>query len=101
MNLVGGAGGGPMIPEIIDSAARIGAAPVTSAALAQAQTVLALPQVSALQQIQQQQQAQQQLQRAFRNAITPTPPANPQGSSPSPTPGAATTPSGPRPPGRG
>ncbi len=60
-----------------------GAAPVTPAAVAQAQTVLAPPQLAALQQIQQQQQAQQQLQQLVRDTVTrssPPPPA------PAPTP---------------
>lgn len=56
-----------------------GAAPVTAAAVAQAQTVLAPPQVAALQQIQQQQQAQQQLQQLVRDTVArpPTPPPAP------------------------
>jgi len=74
MSFVGGGGGAGMIPEILDSAARVGGTPVTNAAIAQAQTVLAPPQVSALQQIQQQQQAQQQLQQIFRDTVMPTPP---------------------------
>lgn len=47
-----------------------GTARVTAAAVTQAQTVLAPPQVAALQQIQQQQQSQQQLQQILREAVT-------------------------------
>ncbi len=45
------------------------AAPITSAAVAEAQTVLSPPQVAALQQLQQQQQAQQQLQQVIRESM--------------------------------
>ena len=58
-------GGGPGTHMVIggfDGGSR-GPAPVTSAAVSQAQTVLAPPQVAALQQIQQEQQTQQQLRQ--------------------------------------
>jgi hypothetical protein len=81
LSLVGGGGPPGVVPDIIDGALRVSGAPVTSAAVAQAQTVLAPPQVAALQQIQQQQQAQQQLQQVLREAVPPgprtTPPAQP------------------------
>ena len=88
MSLVGGGGPPGVLPDVIDEALRVSGAPVTSAAVAQSQTVLAPPQVAALQQIQQQQQAQQQLQQIFRDGIPGTtrgdgvpnptrPPANP------------------------
>jgi hypothetical protein len=67
-------------------------APVTSAAVAQAQTVLAPPQVAALQQIQQQQQSQQQLRQLVNETLganqaqsTGTPPTK-SGNAPSPRP---------------
>ena len=55
------------------------AAPITGAAVAEAQTVLSPPQVAALQQLQQQQQAQQQLQRVIRESM-------PGGTAPRPSP---------------
>jgi hypothetical protein len=62
-----GALGGPgvgMLVGALDGGGRANAAaPVTPAAVTQAQTVLAAPQLAALQQIQQQQQAQQQLRQ--------------------------------------
>lgn len=59
--------------------ARAGSTPVTNAALAQSQTVLSAPQVSALQQIQQQQQTQDQLRRLIGDTMSanmPGPPPN-------------------------
>ena len=56
--LIGGGGGGG------------GTATVTPAAVAQAQSVLAAPQVAALQQIQQQQQTQQQLAQIVRETMS-------------------------------
>lgn len=80
------AGPGPGdLPVGIDAALRVAAAPVTNAAVAQAQSVLTPAQVTALQEIQQQQQAQQQLQQIVRETLAP-----------GPQPG---TPAGPRPPG--
>ena len=61
-------GGGP--PD----GGRGGTAPVTPAAVAQAQTILTPPQVAALQQIQQQQQAQQQLRQLVNDTLATNPP---------------------------
>ena len=66
--IIGGPGLGTMMGTF-DGGAR-GTAPVTSAAVAQAQTVLAPPQVTALQQIQQQQQTQQQLKQLVNDTLT-------------------------------
>jgi hypothetical protein len=64
-----------------------GTAVVTPAAVSQAQTVLAPPQVAALQQIQQQQQAQQQLRQLINETLTANqPPANPARGAPPPRP---------------
>ena len=57
-------------------------AAVTPAAIAQAQTVLAPPQVSALQQIQQQQQSQQQLRQLVNDTLSAN--QNQAGGSPAP-----------------
>lgn len=62
--MLGGGFGGPM-----------GGATVTAAAVSQAQTILAPPQLAALQQIQQQQQAQQQLQQLVRDTLAANAPA--------------------------
>ena len=59
--------GGPM-PGGFDGGSRT--VPVTSAAVSQAQTVLAPPQVAALQQIQQQQQTQQQLRQIVHETLS-------------------------------
>ena len=68
---LGGPGGG-LAGAVLDGAGRGGqTAPVTTAAVAQAQTILAPPQVKALQQIQQQQQSQQQLQQLVRETLAP------------------------------
>jgi hypothetical protein len=66
-----------MFNVVVDGGGRGGAtAPVTQAAVNQAQSILAPSQVSALQQIQQQQQSQQQLQQILRNTLAPAQPAN-------------------------
>ena len=57
----------------------VAAAPVTQAAVNQAQSVLSQPQVQALQQIQVQQQTQQQLQQIVRDALTAQQPAGGRG----------------------
>jgi hypothetical protein len=65
-------GGGPGMGMVFggtDAGRGGGAATVTPAAVAQSQTVLAPPQVAALQQIQQQQQAQQQLRQLVNDTI--------------------------------
>lgn len=67
-----------------------GAAIITPAAVAQAQTVLLPTQVSALQQLQQQQQTRQQLDQIVRDTLTTTTPATT-----STTPGAPAPSSGP------
>lgn len=72
--IAGVIGGGPGMGMAIggfDGGARGGGAttPVTSAAVAQSQTVLTAPQVAALQQIQQQQQAQQQLRQLVNETL--------------------------------
>lgn len=67
--LVAGAMGGGMGGPAGGATAR-----VTADAVAQAQTVLAPPQVAALKQIQEQQQSQQQLQKILRDTVT-NPPA--------------------------
>jgi hypothetical protein len=93
LSAISGRGGPGLPPEVIDGAMRVASAPVTPAAVAQAQTVLAPPQVAALQQIQQQQQAQQQLQQIIRETMPPRgddrplPPGNPSVPSPSRRPG--------------
>lgn len=88
MSAISSRGGPGVPPEVIDGALRVTAAPVTPTAVAQSQTVLSPPQVTALQQIQQQQQAQQQLQQLIRDTLPPggdnRPP--PPGSSPVPAP---------------
>lgn len=61
--LMGGGFGGP--PPGMGG----GTATVTAAAVSQAQTILAPPQLAALQQIQQQQQTQQQLQQLVRDTL--------------------------------
>ena len=67
---------------------RGGSAPITTAAVNQAQAVLSQPQVTALQQLQQQQQAQQQIQQLVRDTIASTTPQNTKKSGP--TTGTAT-----------
>ena len=91
--------GFPGMPEGIpgfDSAVRIAGAPVTDAAVTQAQSVLMPSQLSVLQQIQQQQKAQQQLDQVFRETLMPGPRGAPPASGTTPTtPGPV-----PRPPGK-
>src|SRR5687768_7108524 len=85
--------GGPslgMMMGTFDGGAR-GTAPVTSAAVAQAQSVLAPPQVAALQQIQQQQQTQQQLKQLVHDTLTANRPTTP-GSTSDKTPGTSNSP---------
>ena len=80
--LVGGGGGGPGGGQT---------ATVTPAAVAQAQSVLAGPQVTALQQIQQQQQTQQQLAQIVRDTLAAqTPTGNTKAKNTTTTPGATT-----------
>lgn len=67
-------------------------AAVTAAAVTQAQTILAPPQVAALQQIQQQQQAAQQVQQLVRDTISANQPTKASGTGPT-SPGGAATPS--------
>jgi hypothetical protein len=100
MSFVGGGAIPGMTPDMLDSAVRAGSAPVTNAAIAQAQTVLSPPQVTALQQVQQQQQAQQQLQKIFRDTVMPNPPPGSPGGGGTPaSPGPGTSPANPRRPG--
>lgn len=76
--IAGALGGGPgmgMIAGAFDGGGGRGPAPVTSAAVSQAQTILAPPQVAALQQIQQQQQTQQQLKQLVNDTLTANRPA--------------------------
>lgn len=74
--IAGALGGSPGIAMAIGAfdGAR-GSAPVTGAAVSQAQTVLAPPQVAALQQIQQQQQTQQQLRQLMSDTMKANQPA--------------------------
>ena len=59
---------------------------VTSAAVAQSQTILAPPQVAALQQIQQQQQTQQQLRQLWTDTLTASQPPSPASGAPANSP---------------
>ena len=71
-------GGGPGVGMILGGppeGGRGGSAPVTPGAVSQAQTILAPPQVAALQQIQQQQQAQQQLRQLVNDTLAANQPA--------------------------
>jgi hypothetical protein len=90
-SIIGALGGGPgmgMLAGALDGAGRgSSSAPVTAAAVTQSQTVLAPPQVAALQQIQQQQQSQQQLQKLVHETLVANQPTNTKGSGKS---GAAT-----------
>lgn len=65
---IGGPGGGALAAAF-EGGRGGGTAPITPAAVNQAQSVLAQPQVAALQQMQQQQQAQQQLQQMVRSTL--------------------------------
>lgn len=80
-----GGGGPPLpgaatLPGVIESAFRVAGAPISNAAVSEAQAVLSPPQAATLQQMQQQQLAQQQLQQMLREASAPgsgrTPPAS-------------------------
>ncbi|MBI4623546.1 MAG: hypothetical protein HY736_10060 [Verrucomicrobia bacterium] len=71
----GGGPGGNFVTPVMDGGRGGATAPVTSAAIAQAQTILAPSQLSALQQIQQQQQSQQQLQQLIRETMSAGQPA--------------------------
>lgn len=67
----GGGGPGPGFMAAVVDGGRGGAtAPVTSTAVAQAQAILAPPQLQALQDIRQQQQSQQQLQQLIRETMS-------------------------------
>jgi hypothetical protein len=81
--ILGALGGGPgmgMLAGAFDGGGRgSSTAPVTAAAVAQSQTVLAPPQVAALQQIQQQQQSQQQLQKLVHETLVANQPTNTKG----------------------
>jgi hypothetical protein len=85
-------GGGPgmgMVVGAFDGGRGGGSVPVTSAAVAQSQTVLAPPQVSALQQIQQQQQTQQQLRQLVSETLSANQPMTTKSSTaPSAQPGS-------------
>jgi hypothetical protein len=77
--IAGALGGGPgmgMLIGAFDGGSR-GTASVTSNAVVQAQTVLAPPQVAALQQIQQQQQTQQQLRQLVNDTMDANRPPSP------------------------
>jgi hypothetical protein len=78
MNFVGG-GPGMGISVGPPDGGRGGVATVTPAAMAQAQTVLAPPQLAALQQLQQQQQTQQQLRQLVNETLTANQPQLPPG----------------------
>lgn len=85
MAVFGGGGAPGMIPGMPDGPIRVGGPPlVTDAAIAQSQSVLAPPQVAALQQLQQQQQGQQQLQQLFRDTLMPPGPRPDGGAAGSP-----------------
>ena len=92
-------GGGPgmgMIAGGLDGG-RGGSVPVTNAAISQAQTVLAPPQVAALQQIRQQQQTQQQLRQLVNDTLSANQPTSSKsGATPGTQPGGQTS-SGPSP----
>ncbi|MBL9209457.1 MAG: hypothetical protein JNL92_03265 [Opitutaceae bacterium] len=82
INAVAGPSAGLLMGAL--DGARVGGAPVTGAAVAQAQGVLSPPQVAALQQIQQQQQAQQQLRDMVNETMKANqPPPPPDGTAPS------------------
>ena len=87
--------GGPgmsFMPGGFDGGRSGGTAPVTSAAVSQAQTVLAPPQLAALQQIQQQQQTQQQLRQMITDTLSASHPArSSSGVAPNPTSGTGTS----------
>ncbi len=90
--IAGVMGGGPGLPG---GDGRGPAATVTPAALAQAQGVLAPPQLAALQQIQQQQQTQQQLRQLVNDTLSANQPAGAKSGPPTksgPAPGGTTPP---------
>jgi hypothetical protein len=98
VNAFGGSPGMGMLVGAFDGGSRT-AAPVTSAAVTQAQTVLAPPQLAALQQIQQQQQTQQQLKQLVNETLTANQPSKTGGDSSksggtanTPAPGGSATP---------
>jgi hypothetical protein len=104
LGMIAGALGGPgmgMVVGAFDGGRGSGTVPVTSGAVAQAQTVLAPPQVAALQQIQQQQQSQQQLRQLVNDTLHANQPSGSKGGSASsksssgtaPTSGSGATPS--------
>jgi hypothetical protein len=85
--------GGPtpgtiVMPGVIESAVRMGGAPISPAAVAEAQVILSPPQAAALQQMQQLQQGQQQLQQVFRDTLAPGPRAPGRGDSAPPAGGS-------------
>ncbi len=80
--IAGVIGGGPDPIGGMDMGRGAGTIPVTSAAITQAQSVLAPPQVAALQQIQQQQQTQQQLRQLVNETLSANQPASTKGGPP-------------------
>ncbi|MEO5957625.1 MAG: hypothetical protein ABIZ49_00385 [Opitutaceae bacterium] len=74
-----GLGGASEVEAIASVVLNLGVdgAPITPAALTQAQSVLSPPQFAALQGVQQHQQAQQQLQQLVRTGLQRNPPASP------------------------
>ena len=89
MNAFGGGPGGSMFMGGFDGGRST--VPVTSGAVTQAQTVLAPPQVAALQQIQQQQQTQQQLRQLVNETLSANQPTK-AGSSSTKSSGTTNTP---------
>jgi hypothetical protein len=78
-----GPGAAPMV-GMIEAGRGSGTAPVTTAAVAQAQTILSPPQTLALQQIQQQQQSQQQLRQLVNDTLSANRAPPPAGTAPPP-----------------
>lgn len=70
VGMMGAGPGGGVINAVFDGGRGVNSAPVSEAALNQAQAVLSQPQLAALQQLQQQQQAQQELARVIRETVT-------------------------------
>jgi hypothetical protein len=83
--IAGVIGGGPNPGGGMDMGRGGGTVPVTSGAITQAQSVLAPPQVAALQQIQQQQQTQQQLRQLVNETLSANQPTSTKGA-PAPRP---------------
>ena len=83
--MLAGLVGGALSPAGPDAGR--GGPTVTPAAIAQSQTILAPPQVAALQQIQQQQQTQQQLRQLWTETLTASQPPSPAVGAPTNTPG--------------